>query len=217
MSIVPLEEATITRLKNSRFAPLLRRMMDLVGYEYGHWCRTVMYRECFKMVAALGPGNMDALEISSGEKWQRLNFRSFTETKYPDFDVCRDRLDQKFDIIIADQVFEHTLWPYRAARNVHSMLRPGGYFMMAAPFLIRLHDGVDCTRWSALGMKHFLAECGFPIDRVRASQWGNRRCIKANFKWWARRGWFGSLENEENFPVMVWALAQRDLQDSSFT
>jgi hypothetical protein len=60
-------------------------------------------------------------------------------------------------------------------------------------------------------MKYFLAESGFPIDWIRASQWGNRSCVKANFNRWARRGWLGSLRNEANFPVTVWAFARKAL------
>jgi SAM-dependent methyltransferase len=203
------DERLVSRVKRSRLGPVIKRTMSLVGYENGQWLRTVMYRECMALVTELGPQNLDALEISAGDKWQTLNFRSFTETQYPAFDVCVHRLDRSFDIIIADQVFEHLLWPHRAARNVHSMLRPGGYFLVTTPFLVRLHDGIDCTRWSALGMRYFLAECGFPLETIRTSQWGNRSCVKANFNHWARRGWFGSLRNEANFPVVVWALAQR--------
>ena len=69
---------------------------------------------------------------------------------------------------------------------------------------------VDCSRWTELGMKHFLDECGFPWDGIKAASWGNRACVKANFNCWARRGWFGSLRNEPDFPVVVWALARQD-------
>jgi hypothetical protein len=209
-----MSEASFTanlkrKLKSSRFGPVLKRGMDAVGYDYGHWSRMVMYRECFALLRDLGPSELDALEISAGEKWRALNFRSFTETQFPAFDICEHRLEQRFDLIIADQVFEHVLWPYRAARNVHEMLRPSGYFMVTVPFLLRLHDGVDCTRWSGLGLKYLLAECGFPLELTKTGQWGNRQCVKANFRRWASRGWFGSLHNEENFPVVAWALAQK--------
>jgi hypothetical protein len=75
------------------------------------------------------------------------------------------------------------------------MLAPGCHFLITTPFLIRRHDiPVDCSRWTELGMKHFLAECGFPIETIRTGSWGSRSCVKANFK--------------PNFPVSVWALAQ---------
>jgi SAM-dependent methyltransferase len=188
----------------------IKKALDAVHYDYGHWARTVMYRECFRLVRELDPARLDALEISAGKVWKPLGFRSYAEANFPEFDVCSMTLPGRFDLIIADQVFEHLLWPYRAGRNVYSMLRPGGHFLVTTPFLIKVHDvPVDCSRWTELGMRHLLAECGFPIDGIRTGSWGNRACVKANFRRWARRGWFKSLANEPEFPVSVWALARR--------
>jgi SAM-dependent methyltransferase len=118
-------------------------------------------------------------------------------------------LPSRFDLIIADQVFEHLLWPYRAGRNVRSMVKPGGHFLMTTPFLIKVHESpVDCSRWTELGLKHLLAECGFPLEEIRTGSWGNRACVRANFRRWARKG-FRSLANESEFPVTVWALAKK--------
>jgi Methyltransferase domain len=133
------------KLKRSFLGLLIKRGLVSVGYDRGHWGRTVMYRDRFETLKTLGTEKLDALEISPGpdEVWQKLGWRSFTETTYPTFDLCTGCLDRQFDIIIADQVFEHLLCPYRAARNVLSMLMPGGYFLITTPFLIRLHAGVD--------------------------------------------------------------------------
>jgi SAM-dependent methyltransferase len=197
-------------LKDETLVQTAKKVLTTVGYDYGHWTRTVMYKECFRLVNTLNLSQMDALEISAGDKWQKLGFRTFTEANFPQFDICVHKLDRTFDMIIADQVFEHLLWPYRAAKNVYDMLRPGGYFLVTTPFLIRQHAiPIDCSRWTETGMKYFLAECGFPLERTVTGSWGNRACVKANFTRWARRGWFGSLRNEPDFPVAVWALAQK--------
>lgn len=190
--------------------PKIKKLLDTVHYDYGHWARTVLYRECFKLVQELKPSELDVLEISAGKIWQPLGFRSYTEANYPEFDVCSMALPKQFDLVIADQVFEHLLWPYRAGRNVYEMTKPGGHFLVTTPFLIKMHEvPVDCSRWTELGMKHLLAECGFPIEKIRTGSWGNRACVKANFNGWARQGWFNSLENEPEFPVSVWALATK--------
>ena len=189
----------------------IKKFLNAIGYDYRHWTRPVMYDRCFEMLKELNPKELDVLEISAGNVWQQLNFKSFTEANYPDFDICKDVLDHQFDLIIADQVFEHLLWPYRGARNIHKMLKPGGYFMITTPFLIRVHAiPYDCTRWTETGIKYFLSECGFPLHEIKTGSWGNRACVKANFKKWARRGWFGSLNNEPNFPVSIWALAKKE-------
>jgi SAM-dependent methyltransferase len=173
--------------------------------------RVVMHRETEKLVRALPYDEMDALEIS-GTRWQGLGFASFCHIDYPDYDVCEAPLVREaFDFIYAEEVWEHLLWPYRATRNVHEMLRPGGYFMVSTPFLVRIYEmPADCSRWTETGLKHLLAECGFQLDDIVTGSWGNRKCIKSNRRF--RRGWvpwLHSLRNESAFPVSVWALARK--------
>lgn len=179
-----------------------------------HWARVVQGRETDRMMRSLGAlQNLSAFDISGGS-WRHFGFGSYKCLNYPEFDICRDVLDEKFDVIIAEHVFEHLLWPYRAARNVFAMLKPGGAFLVVTPFLIRVHDyPVDCSRWTELGIKHFLAEAGFDLDGIETGSWGNRACVKANFhRWRFYRPWMGhSLKNEPNFPVTVWALARKSV------
>jgi SAM-dependent methyltransferase len=189
----------------------IRRTLAAVGFDTTDWVRVAMYRDCFAFVRSLGPERLDALEISAGPQWRReFKFRSYTETQYPDFDICAEKLDRQFDVIIADQVFEHLPWPYRAGRNVYDMLRPGGYFVAAVPFLVRVHRvPIDCSRWTTEGFSYFLQECGFAAQDIVTKSWGNRACVKANFRHWRRHGWFRPMQNEADFPVMVWAYARK--------
>jgi SAM-dependent methyltransferase len=188
----------------------IKRLLRRWGIEYEDWVRVVEYRECFAFVRSLGPERLDALEISGGGRWKQLGFRSFLATDYPDYDVCERPLDRQFDVIIADQVFEHLLWPYRAARNVYAMLKPGGTFVIATPFLIKLHPmPYDCTRWSETGLKYLLAEAGWQLDNITTGSWGNRACVTANFGRWAKCAPWRSLKNERHFPVTVWAFARK--------
>ena len=104
------------------------------------------------------------------------------------------------------------VWPYRAARNVHAILKPGGRFINTMPFLIRVHQNpVDCSRWTELGMKHLLAEAGFDIERICTDSWGNFACMHANLvsSGWAGIGWGRSMRNQSEFPVAVGAIAER--------
>lgn len=188
-----------------------RKAFDiLTGATYTKWSRVMMAEDMRKWVRELEPSRLDALEIS-GTAWSDFGFKSYKTTHYPDYDVCEGALsDQTFDLVIADQVFEHLLWPYRAGRNIYKMVRPGGYVLLSVPFLVRIHGEVDCTRWTETGLKHFLAECGFPLDEVKTGSWGNRACVKANFNYWARyRKRIHSLRNEPRFPYVVWALARK--------
>jgi SAM-dependent methyltransferase len=191
----------------------MRRLRNrLTGYGNDQWIRIVMDRETRHLVEELPYANLDALEIS-GDKWKPFGFRSYRAVHFPDYDVCAAPLGATFDVIIAEQVFEHLLWPYRAGKNVFAMLRPGGYFLITTPFLIRIHDHPhDCSRWSETGLRYFLAECGFPLNGIRTDSWGNRASVKAYLRldeWPPYCPWRHSLSNEKTFPAVVWALARK--------
>ncbi|MFQ5659343.1 MAG: methyltransferase domain-containing protein [Gammaproteobacteria bacterium] len=194
--------------------PLIRpfyKFLIKLGASDEHWARVVMNRETREMVSRLDPGNLKVFEIS-GHSWGKwMSFKEYKGVDFPDFDICESALGETFDLIIAEQVFEHLLWPYRAGRNVYKMLNPGGSFLITTPFLMRVHNRpVDCSRWTETGIKYFLAECGFDIRHVRTGSWGNRACVRANFSvWMPYRRLFHSLRNDPEFPVAVWALARK--------
>ena len=156
---------------------------------------------------------MRALEIS-GDKWATFGFAEYLSVDYPEYDVCAGVYEREaFDVIIAEQVFEHVLRPYRAVKNVWAMLRPGGHFLISTPFLIRRHDvPVDCSRWTELGLKHLLAEGGFSLNNIHTDSWGNRACVRAGLQvpgYAVWLPWLHPLHNEPEFPVVVWALATK--------
>jgi SAM-dependent methyltransferase len=156
---------------------------------------------------------LDALEIS-GNAWHSSAwpFRSYTSANWPDYDVCTGPLRREaFDLVLAEQVFEHLLWPYRAARNVHAMLRPGGHFLLSTPFLIKIHlHPEDCSRWTETGLRYLLAEAGFELGDIQTGSWGNRACVDANFtRWESFNPNLHSLKNDPEFPIVVWALARK--------
>lgn len=174
------------------------------------WSRVVMKEACTQLLNALPCAEYSTLEIS-GHKWRTFGFKHYQTADYPDFDLCREVLPERFDLIIAEQVFEHLRYPYRAGRHVLEMLKPGGYFLISVPFLVKVHEiPIDCTRWTELGLKHFLEECGFPLDDIVTGSWGNRACIIANFEDWIMYNPpEHPLHNEPEFPYHVWALARR--------
>ena len=188
----------------------LRNLLARVGFDATHWVRVVAYRECHDWITALGSERLDTLEIAPGHYWRNLPFKSYKTVDFPEFDVCNDVLPDRFDLIIADQVFEHVHRPWAAARNVHKMLRPGGHFLCIVPFLLKVHGYPDdCTRWTENGLRHLLADAGFREDGIRSGSWGNRSCAIANFRHgWRLYGFGRTLRHEGDFPVMSWALAR---------
>ena len=169
-----------------------------------------MDRETEKYVKSLPFKKLSALEIS-GSRWEKFGFASYRSVRYPKFDVCNATLDDCFDIIIAEQVLEHVLHPHRAVRNLYSMLNSGGVLVITAPFFIKVHSyPVDCSRWTQEGLKQLLIEGGFDPEKIKLGSWGNRACIVANFKRSAKWiPYMHSLKNEAEFPVTVWAFAEK--------
>ncbi len=189
---------------------LIKKALVSTGFDLTHWSRIVHERAWRAWFAAQPVAQWDALEISPANKstW-RLPFRSYSSTQFPAFDICASRLDRRFDVVIADQIWEHLAEPEEAARNVLAMLKPGGFFVVATPFMVRVH-GVpeDYSRWTQDGLRRLLARAGF--DGIATDQWGNRKCIAAHLRngGWVAYGWGKDMRNEPDFPVQVWAFAR---------
>lgn len=180
--------------------------------------RIILYRTTRRWFGELDLAAMDAAEVS-GKHGERYGFRSYTRFRFPEHDICagpyRDAGGdvRRFDMILANQVWEHLDRPYAATRHVLEMLRPGGYFWVAVPFFVPWHGApVDCSRWSARGLRNLLIEAGFDEHRIRARQWGNRHAALRNLG----ADWppvydpeRDDLANDPEFPVLAWALAQR--------
>jgi SAM-dependent methyltransferase len=179
--------------------------------------RSVMQKTSRAWLKDLGPDQLDAAEIS-GAWGEKLGFRSFQSFYYPDFDPCTgpftrdDGKVMKFDVILANQVWEHIDRPYAATRNVFRMLRKGGWFWIAVPFFIPYHAvPVDCSRWSARGLRNLLIESGFDEGSIRADQWGNRAMALRNLErpWPPESVPEDDLTNDPDFPLVAWAMGQR--------
>jgi SAM-dependent methyltransferase len=188
-----------------------RETLSSVGYDDDQWVRVVRRAEWHGFLAAEAKRQPAILEISPGPEspWPRYGTGSYTRAEFPGFDITRDRLDRRFDVIIAEEVFEHIADAGAAAVNIHAMLNPGGVFLVSVPFLIKLHGPPaygDFHRWSPEGLRVFLGAHGF--TQVDAKSWGNADAIIANFKGWTRYGWGKSLENDPELPAAVWAYAR---------
>jgi len=180
------------------------------GFEETIWTRKAADEEVRRIVAALNPETLSVLEIS-GSVWRNFGFQAYRHTTFPEFDISADVLAERFDLVIAEHVLEHLVWPSRAVRNVLRMLKPGGHFLIVTPFLYRVHPNpVDCTRWTETGIRYFLAECGFPLECVTTGSWGNRACVEATFRqeFTLFNRYLHSLRNEPEYPIAVWAVAR---------
>jgi hypothetical protein len=182
-----------------------------------HWCRIIMNSQTEELMRSYlqkrAEANLSCLEIS-GMEWKNSGyFQNYTNKSYPSFDICQQtNTQEKYDIIVAEQVWEHLKFPHRATRNVFNMLNSKGAFLLSTPFLIQIHDVPgDYTRWTPEGLKYLLVDCGFNENLITVGAWGNRECIKDSFYTpWSIYQPKHSLENEPEFPIVVWALAIKE-------
>jgi len=201
--------------KNRDFVKKIKKFAKKFGLNLEHWERYPTYKQIKIDISNLDLSKMKVLEISAGEYWrENFKFRSYNSLNYPEYDICKTiNINQKFDLIIADNVWEHIKYPNKATKNVFNLLNDGGYFLLIVPFMIRVHEvPIDCTRWTEDGLRFHLEECGFQLNNIFTNSWGNKSCVSANLRsddTWARIWFFKSLKNDKKFPVQVWALAKK--------
>lgn len=183
--------------------------MDIDVNESVHWCRVVLNKSTKNIILNLNYQNFDALEIS-GDLWKSFPFKTYENVFYPQFDITNIPTNYKnsFDIVIAEQVFEHVRNPWIGVKNVFKILKPGGYFLITTPFLLKIHGAPeDYWRWTPTGLSILLEDSGFKIQHL--DSWGNKDCVIKNLKTWATYKSGMNLENDKRIPVVVWALAQK--------
>ena len=137
--------------------------------------------EVKKFIESLDCSQLDVLEIS-GKREDEFDFHSYRIADYPEYDICAGPLaSESFDLVIAEQVFEHIKYPDRAALHVFHMLRPGGIFIITTPFLVRIYPApLDCFRWTEDGIRILLETAGFSV--LKTGSWGNRQCLIRDLK-----------------------------------
>ena len=201
---------------NRKLVKQIKKIARFFGFNLEYWHRYASYKLIKNDINFLELENLDVLEISAGEYWREsFNFRSFDQMNFPNYDICEDIItDKKYDLIIADNVWEHLKYPYKATKNVLKMLKNNGYFLVITPFLIRVHEvPIDCSRWTEDGLKYFLNECGFDLKNITTNSWGNKKCVKSDLRndsTWTRVGIYKDMRNNKLFPLQVWALAKKN-------
>ena len=168
-----------------------------------------MDREVDRLLHALDPTRLSAVEVSGGSHRERQPWRSFRSLDYPGFDLCDPPAEHdRFDVVICEQVLEHVPNPVRAVRTLRDLCEPGGHVLVSTPFLIRVHPYPgDYWRFTKDGLRVLLEHAG--LDVLSVGSWGNAACVRANFHDWARHRPWRSLRDDPLLPVSVWALGRR--------
>lgn len=183
------------------------RVYPLEALPDRQWGRVVMNRRILAFIESLPPESCAAVEIS-GELHRQRPWRSYRSLRFPEFDLCSSVPDETFDLVICEQVLEHVADPWRAARTLRDLARPGGHVLVSTPFLVRVHkEPADFWRFIPDGLRVLLESAD--LDIAALESWGNRACVRANFRYWAPYRRWRSLQNEPAFPIMVWAIGRR--------
>ena len=116
----------------------------------------VMNREIGAFIQSLDCPSIDALEISGTGSQGRYEFRSYESVAFPEYDVCKGPLArEKFDLVIAEQVFEHVLRPDLAAKTCADA-PTGRRRSSSALHSFKVHGHPhDLYRWTEHGMHNF--------------------------------------------------------------
>lgn len=185
------------------------------GYDKRNWLRIRQIEAFENFLKDGGKSESPVLEISPGwNTYWKFRCTSYSSVDFPEFDICKDQLSQVFPTVIADQVLEHVQRPIEACRNIFAMVAPGGWALIATPFLFRVHARPhDYNRWTAAGLKQLLVEGGFAASSIDAFSWGNKACARAHIGGPVRDyGFFRPMQNDEEYPMMVWAFAHKPEQ-----
>lgn len=72
--------------------------------------------------------------------------------------------DASFDAVLCSQVLEHVFTPERFLGEIHRVLRPGGWLLLAVPFVWDEHEQPhDFGRYSSFGLRALLERNGFTV------------------------------------------------------
>jgi SAM-dependent methyltransferase len=190
----------------------IRKGLTVTGFDRRNWLRIRQIEAFTAFLQIDGRDDRPVLEVSPGwnKQWEKL-CSDYHSVAFPEFDICKNRTQETFHTVIADQVLEHVRSPAAAAQNIHTMVAPGGWAMVATPFLFRVHARpYDYTRWTPSGLKQLMVDGGFDEADVSASGWGNKACAKAHVGGPVRSyGYWRDLSNDEEYPLMVWAFARK--------
>ena len=166
-------------------------------------------------------GVLDALDFGGtkvlSEFPQQLNV---TKTSYPGVDIHRTGFaSESFDIVAADQVFEHIVFPHLAMVEIHRLLKPGGVAIITSCAYNPLHEVWpfhDHWRFMVDGMK--VLSMPFEGGIKVCGGWGTVRAVTIR----AEKGMSGGdwrtfrdirdeeiQKNDRGNPFTTWLVAQK--------
>jgi len=212
---------------------------------YRHWCyESIAY--VLGMALAQKAEALNVIEFGSLEpttpiirmlkKWGKdfeIDVKARVGRPFPQDDLTEplDYPHASFDVVIADQVLEHVTDIKEAVFNLEELVRPGGFLILAMPFLYPIHDcPIDVTRLTPHGMKLLLTDrerADKTFEWVNDYRWEILECRswggKEVYRWWLDHlfSWvtiqqakaecpgFNDPDYDSTFPMIVWMVARK--------
>ena len=207
-----------------RFRQRVRAASASVTFDPGvltdqHFLKYIHYRAIERFLSErFGDGaGIRAVELGGSNKVIKEMLPSCAyeiAPNYPVVDVqsMPDYRDGTYDLVVLDQILEHVRDPWRAVREVHRILKPGGICIATTPFLIQFHGYPDdYHRFTESGLRELFTM----FNSVTVDSWGNRFTVKTI----ASYGWLScgntramlaiALWNEPEWPINFLTIATR--------
>lgn len=206
-------QSTARRLWTRLPAGVKRRLAFVAGAPpLRQYAREAMNRDIADWLDRLDVTALDAAEVS-GRIRGHVGWKSYAALEFPAFDLLLSEPPGEFDVVICEQVLEHVADPDAALRTLRGMTRPGGWLLVSTPFLLRIHGAPDdYWRFTPSGLKVLLERQGFVVEKM--ASWGNRAAVVSNLRRWSHYRPWRSLCNDDELPVVVWAIARPPSQGS---
>lgn len=135
--------------------------------------RYVMYKDIEKWVKTMGPGEGEGLVLGGGSKLTKLwPAMKWTITNYPEVDAMQlSYPDNKWDVVLSDQMLEHVKKPWVAAEEMCRVLKPGGMLICTTCFMQRWHPPKVYFTFHTDGLLALFEE---KLKKIHCNGWGNR-------------------------------------------
>ena len=150
-----------------------------------------------------------------------MNKSEIVDVRFPSVDLqSLPFQDEKFDVVITDQVIEHLENPQKAISESYRVLKTGGIAIHTTCFINYMHPNpLDFWRFSPDALRYLCKTAGFN-QVLQCEGWGNRFALilcfisdRLRFMDIPDSGWsvrhLIATKNENNYPISTWIIAKK--------